>query len=93
MAVFPAVWLSVGGAHACEDQAVKRLVALGVGASAIKEVEVYRETTQEDGLQGYKAWARLDGCKGYAVIDLDTRCRPYQEYTTRDCRIPGVSNY
>ena len=89
---FSAVWLAAGGVNACEDQAIKRLAALGVDPSQIKGVEVYRESTQEGGLQGYKGWVRLQGCKGHAVIDFDTSCRPYQVYTTGDCRISGLSN-
>ena len=80
-------------APACTDQAIKRLGELGVGKSAVTQVWIYRESTQEGGLQGYKAWARLESCKGYAVIDMDTFCRPFQTYTTRDCAIPGVANY
>ena len=80
-------------AHACTEQAVKRLGELGVGKSAVTQVWIYRESTQEGGLQGYKAWARLKSCKGYAVIDMDSHCRPFQAYTTRDCAIPGVPNY
>ncbi len=89
---FSAVWLVAGGAHACEDQALKRLAELGVDRAAIKGVKVYRESTQEGGHQGYKGWVRLEGCKGHAVIDFDTSCRPYQVYTTGDCRISGASN-
>ncbi len=84
---------TAGAADACTEQAVTRLGALGVAKTAISEVWIYRESTQEGGLQVYKAWASLKGCKGYAVIDMDTHCRPYQAYTTRECRIPGVANY
>ena len=84
---------TAGGAYACTDQAVKRLEALGVGKTAITEVWIYRESTQEGGLQGYKAWVQLQSCTGYAIVDMDTRCRPFQVYTTRDCRIPSVPRY
>ncbi len=85
--------MAAGGAHACTDQAIKRLAEIGVGKSAITGVWVYRESTQEGGLQGYKAWARLESCKGYAVVDMDSHCRPFQVYTTRDCRISSVPSY
>ncbi len=84
---------TASGANACTEQVVKWLSALGVAKSAILEVSVYRESTQEGGLQGYNAWASLKGCDGYAVVDMDTRCRPFQVYTTRDCQIQGVPRY
>ena len=83
----------LSAALACTNEAIAELARRGVARDMIGEVDVHRESNTEGGTQGYIAWVTLRGCQGYAVVQTDTRCRPIQVYTTRDCRIQGVANY
>ena len=59
--------------------AVAKLVRLlGVDKFEISEVSIEQVSSGECGLQGYKAWVRLEFCRGQMVIDMDTQCRSSQ---------------
>ncbi len=84
---------SASGAQECDEQVAKLVRSLGVEKSEISQVSIARESGGEGEHQGYKAWVRLEFCRGHLVIDMDTRCRSSQEYVTGACRITGVPNY
>ena len=80
-------------AQECEKQAAKLVRSLGVERAEYSDISIARETSGEGDLQGYKAWVRMEFCRGHLVIDMDTQCRSSQEYVTGACRIRGVPNY
>ena len=80
-------------AQECEEQAAKLVRSLGVERAEYSDISIARETSGEGDLQGYKAWVRMEFCRGHLVIDMDTQCRSSQEYVTGACRIRGVPNY
>jgi hypothetical protein len=82
-------------AQECEEQVAKLVRSLGVERFEYSQISIAREESSggEGGLQGYKAWVRMEFCRGHLVIDMDTQCRSSQEYVTGACRIRGVPNY
>ncbi len=80
-------------AQECEDRVARLVRSLGVERAEYSDISIERVSSGEGGLQGYKAWVRMEFCRGHLVIDMDTQCRSSQEYVTGACRIRGVPNY
>ena len=84
---------SASNAQECEDRVARLVRSLGVERAEYSDISIERVSSGEGGLQGYKAWVRMEFCRGHLVIDRDTQCLSSQEYVTGACRIRGVPNY
>ena len=84
---------SVSGAQECEEQAAKIVRSFGVERAEYSEISIQPVSSGEGDLQGYKAWVRMEFCRGHLIIDMDTQCHSSQEYVTGACKIEGVPNY
>ncbi|MFC4273288.1 hypothetical protein GQF03_08860 [Sneathiella chungangensis] len=96
MAVMTATALLPTAAFAdrCEAQFDAVMAQLAIPKERIKDafsVNVY--TRQGSGLERVERWVSFNDCKGNLVIKTDHICRPMDNYTTYECRVPGVRNY
>jgi len=57
------------------------------------QVKRYASRNDTDRVTGVLAWVELQGCNGKLVIDMSSRCRFKQAYTTDECTVEGLSKW
>ncbi len=81
-------------AYKCQPQFDKEIAQLAIPEERIKDafsVNIYNRSGSK--FQGVERWISFNDCKGNLVIKMDRICRPQGNYTTYECRVPGVRNY
>jgi len=57
------------------------------------QVKRYTSRNDSDRVTGILAWVELQGCIGKLVIEMSSRCRFKQAYTTDECSVEGLSKW
>ena len=89
-ALFPTAAL----ADRCQQQFDAEIAKLAIPEERIKDafsVNIY--TRQGSKFGGVEQWVSFNDCKGNLVIKMDHACRHQGNYTTHECRVPGVKNF
>ncbi len=81
----------------CAPVVQEQLAQLQLGPDQVGDIsyQVKRYTSRNDTdrVTGVLAWVELRGCNGKLVIDMSSRCRFKQAYTTDECSVEGLSNW
>ena len=81
----------------CEPTVQEQLTQLQLSPDQVGgisyQVKRYTSRNDTDRVTGILAWIELQGCNGKLVIDMSSRCRFKQAYTTDECTVEGLSNW
>ncbi|MEX0582605.1 MAG: hypothetical protein WD185_02965 [Sneathiella sp.] len=81
----------------CQAEIEKEISSLTIPKERIKDVSILN-IYDSSGVGGgridhIEGWVSFKDCKGNLVISVSTACLPEQNYTTYECRVPGVKGY
>jgi hypothetical protein len=77
----------------CEREIVAKLDELKVDRATVTNIYASHVRNIEGGSAGITGWVSLNTCRGKIVFNMGSSCRPFETYTTGECRITGVSGY
>lgn len=92
----PAGELQAADSMRCAAEVDAHLAALPLAQDDLKSIRIIERTNIADDfgpeIFGVDAWARLNSCSGWLVINMRPTCHIVQTYTRGDCRVDGLKS-